>query len=179
MWGSFSHTDLLKRMVTAYDSMSLKEREDIDAISDWFEIASTAQDIETSLVRWHSILEFVAKRDGYDDNSLYPKMRASASMRVTKLCTDLGVELDDLDDSATVMAIRGRLRGDESPNGVRDRFKFTEIRDQLLHEGFEVFDKHGRDVLRARKRARALAERVLLAKMGIDYKQTRLGQLNM
>ena len=66
-------------------------------------------------------------------------------------------------------------------NGAR--FGFTTIRNTYIHDGFDIFvDLYGEgkedseEGLRQIRIARAFAERLLMGYMGIDFRETSLGQ---
>lgn len=156
-WGG-DHEGTLKTLVAAYDLLDAGVRSEVDRACGEFEIAATAGDIETSLIRWHSVVDFFSKRAGND--------KGNAGHRIVKTCDDLGVLLDDLVDTELAETLRA---------GGKGAFPFTDLRNRFVHDGFDVFDDRFDELLKARKTVRAVAERMLLARMGIGREGTHIG----
>ena len=144
-----AYTGALVRLVAAYERLDAEARRGVTRTCDEFQTASTAGDLETMLIRWHSVVDFYCKRTGLD------KVRP-AKRRIVETCERLGVRLDDL------------VPSDELLEPQTGAFGFTHLRNGFVHEGFDVFDGRGAELLEAINTARALGERMLLATLGID-----------
>lgn len=151
----------LSQLVAAYDALDAPGRTVVDRVCGEFEIAATAGDVETSLVRWHSVMDFFCKRAGYDEHG------QSTAKRVLKTCDAAGVRLDDLIDAAEL----ARVRNGEK----RAAFSFTTLRNAFVHDGFDVFDGRFADLCNAEEAARALAERLLLSLLNLGAEVGPLG----
>ena len=123
------------------------------------------------------MVDFFCKRAGFDDPSRYPKAKGypSAGMRMVATCDHFGVTIDDLVEIDTLRAVRGRIRTGKKEKGVDDRFSFTRLRDDFVHEGFDTFEGRYDEVSVCRGALRAMAERILAAKLGADISGTHVG----
>ena len=154
---------VLVELVRAYGAADPDTRSEVDLACTEFEIAATAGDIETSLVRWHSVVDFFCKRAGNDHYR-------NAGRRIVATCDGLGVWLGDLCDPE----LTSRLR----PSGTKkkgDAFPFTEMRNGFVHDGFGVFDGRWDELLEARRSLRAVAERMLLARLNANAGASHVG----
>lgn len=172
------HAKALRALVEAYDAAVPDTRANADLVCDQFEVAATAADVETSLVRWHSVVDFICKRAGFDDRSKYVGGRPTAAMRMVKVCDHLGVSIEGLVAPDTLEVVRDRLATGKHKKGKDDRFSFTRLRDDFVHEGFDSFDGLYGDVVEARASLRALAERLLAALLGAEISETHLGTVD-
>jgi hypothetical protein len=59
-----------------------------------------------------------------------------------------------------------------SPSGA---FTFTDLRNQFVHDGFDVFEVRNLEVHEATLTARAVAERVLLAELNLNAPLAHIG----
>lgn len=159
-WERRSHLDALQRLVEAYDALPAHDREEVDRACAEFEIASTAATIETSLVRWHSVVDFYCARS---EASRGETRRLKTKRRIVETCDAMGVDLAPL-VPADVLASKSK-----------GAFSFTDLRNQFVHDGFDVFDGRHDDLFEAVRTARAVAERMLLATLGLDGPVAHLG----
>ena len=146
---------MLQQLVKAYDALPAERRLPVERARAEFEIVSAAATIETTLVRWHSAIDFYCKRAGFD--------KGSAKMRIVGTCDALGVRLDDV------------VGADALRQPERGRFSFTDLRNQFVHDGFDVFDGRHEALFEAARVPRALAERMLLASLGLKEPVGHLG----
>lgn len=155
-----AHGKALQELVAAYDGL----REDARAVADKmcaeFEIAATSGDLETSLVRWHSVIDFGCKRA---EQARGESKRRKTKRRIIDTCAAMGVDLAQL-VGAEALA---------SPNN--GELSFTALRNQFVHDGFDVFERKGNELVDGVHDARALAERMLLAVLGLPAPLAYLG----
>jgi hypothetical protein len=59
------------------------------------------------------------------------------------------------------------------------KFTFTDLRNKYVHSGFDVFSGQYQYALKQRRIMRALTERLLLNRLGINYKDTHLGNVDL
>ena len=144
----------------AYDALDAEARETVDKMCDEFQIAATAGDLETSLVRWHSVIDFACKRS---EQARGEGEVRKAKRRIIDTCAAMGVDLAPLVGEETL----------ESPN--KGGLPFTDLRNQFVHEGFDVFEGKGDALVEGLHTARALAERMLLAILGLPAPLAYLG----
>ena len=150
--------DGLRQITEAFDRAEGTVRDEVLLACGEFAIAATAGDVETSLVRWHSAIDFFCKRAGMDSGS--------AGQRIVASCDALGVWLSDLADPRTIARLRAKKGG---------ALPFTQLRNAFVHDGFEVFDGRFDELLESRKTARAIAERMLLARLAAGASGSHVG----
>lgn len=144
-------TSFLPFMIDTYVELEDAKKTDVDEVIRSYRIATRAETIETSLVYLHSCLDLLKKM--FD----FPGMPFSRNIR--QACQKARVDLEDLVFTPSTKVI--------------DKFRFNEIRDAFLHDGFHI-DSY-EEVISEIRKMRALAERLLLSLMGIDYRKTRVG----
>ena len=152
-WERRSHLDALQRLVEAYDALPPTARRQVDRACTEFEIASTAATIETTLVRWHSVVDFYCARS---EVARGETRRLKTKRRIIETCDAMGVDLGPL---VPAEALASKSKG---------AFAFTDLRNQFVHDGFDVFDGRHDDLFEAVRTARAISERMLLATLGLD-----------
>lgn len=156
-----THQDALQMLIRAYDGLGPSDRATADLMCRQFEIASTAGDIETALLRWHSVVDFACKRSETARN--VEKQPSPMKRRITQTCSAMGVDLTGIVPEA------------ELANPNKGAFGFTELRNQFVHDGFDTFDGRGHELIDGLHTARAVAERMLLATLGLDAPLSYLG----
>lgn len=151
--------EAMQTLIQAYDRLDPAPRATADLMCSQFEIAATAGDLETALLRWHSVVDFTCKRFETQRNvEEKPKLKRS----IIETCDAMGVDLAAVVPAAELKSVRGA-------------FGFTKLRNQFIHDGFDVFDDQPRELIDALHTARALAERMLLATLGVNAPLSYLG----
>ena len=158
---SDTHEEALKTLIQAYDRLGSFERAAADLMCSQFEIASTSGDLETALLRWHSVIDFACKRSETARN--VEKRPSPMKRRITQTCLAMGVDLGGTVPEAEL----------EKPN--KGTFSFTDLRNQFVHDGFDVFEGRHHELIDGLHTARAVAERMLLATLGVDAPLSYLG----
>ena len=155
-----THGQAFQSLIQAYDALDAETRGTVDKMCDEFQIAATAGDLETSLVRWHSVIDFACKRS---EQARGEDARRKTKRRIIDTCAAMGVDLEPLVGQEAL----------ESPN--KGELSFTALRNQFVHEGFDVFEDAWDEVVDGVHAARALAERMLLAVLGLPAPLAHLG----
>ena len=139
------------KLIDAYFALDDTRKKTFDDVIYSYRIATRAKTIETKLIYYHSCLDLLKKSFGF------PKQ--PFSLKLKNACKQAKVDFSDLG----------------FPLGInnKDKFRFNEIRDTFLHDGFHI-DDHEEVIIETRK-MRALTERLMLSFLGIDYRETKLG----
>jgi len=145
--------EYIATLVDAYCTLSIDGRKVFDRVFRAYQLACIAQVIEVELIYWHSCLDLLRKQLGYGRNPFSEKLRSA--------CETNGISFDDLD----------LLMGKDDPT----KFRFTEIRNQYLHEGFLVEDYN--ELISEMRKMKALTERLMLHLLKLDYRQSPVGIL--
>ena len=146
----------------AYRQQPPSEREIIEGAVQNFVLANCAGTIETKLTFWYSCLDYLTEK-------VYKKKTKPFSKRLVKVCDDVGVIIDDLLETEVIEHWRGNK---ESENTC---FWFADARNRFIHHGLgNLLDEHYQ-VLDSVRNARALAERLILARLGISNHDLCLG----
>ena len=154
------HGEALRTLIQAYGTLDAETRATADKMCREFEIAATSGDLETSLVRWHSVVDFACKRSEQDRGET---RRLITKQRIIDTCDAMGVDLMQIVGSEAVAKPK------------KGEFSFTSLRNQFVHDGFDVFESKGSELVEGVHTARALAERMLLAVLGLDAPLAYLG----
>lgn len=140
----------------------------IDRCIENFKIANTAESLQSSFIHWHSCLDFFRK--------IHLESSTSFSKDLVRMFDAQGIPLDDLLDSSTVQELRDAIK-----QGKRKApaFDFTDLRNAYIHDGFEVFEGRAREASEMIRTMRALAERLLVKKAGLNPSETSLGDSSL
>jgi succinate dehydrogenase flavin-adding protein (antitoxin of CptAB toxin-antitoxin module) len=135
---------------------------EIDRAVENFKRANCAGVLEKKLVFWHSCLDHLTE-------NLYGFGNGPFSKRLIDACERGGIELDDLLDPKVVRHFQNDLDDDHNC------FWFVDARNRFVHDGLDALDNEYYQLTDAIQKARALAERLLLNKVGIDYRDLNEG----
>jgi hypothetical protein len=124
------------------------------------EISNCASTIETKLIHFHSCMDFFRKK--------YNKKCSNFSKDLIDLLDTNEIAIDDLVPKQQIDDIRNK----KSRNSA---FKFTQLRNGYLHDGFEVFEGDYKAVVKEVDIMRCICERFILKRMGINHEDTILG----
>lgn len=129
-----------------------------------FKIAQLGKTIEDSLVRWHSCLDFFKKRIGFGRNPFGKNLILALEK--------LGISIEDLIEKEEIQNVR---EGNKDEEGEWIKLSFNKFRDSYIHDGFDIFKGQYDEVIKSTRIMNAIAERMLLSQIGIDYRNTHLG----
>jgi hypothetical protein len=139
------------KIIEAYIALPTKERNEFDSVMRSYQLACKANIAEVKLIAWHSCLDLLKKQFGFGGMVFYEKL--------IEACRNQSVTYDDL----------RFIMGKDNPN----KFRFNEIRDKFIHEGFLVED-YG-ELIEETRKMKALVERLILKKLKLDYRGSKLG----
>lgn len=142
---------LLQKLIDTYFSLTVVGKNDFDDIIYSYRIATGAKTVETMLIYYHSCLDLLKKKFGFPDKPF--------SSQLQKACIEANVQLDDLSFPMS--------------KNKTGKFRFNEIRDSFLHDGFHIEDYQ--EVINETRKMRALTERMMLSLLDMDYRETKLG----
>lgn len=154
----------LQMLLERYEKLDPDKQKLVDRTIQNFKIANCSQTLDTKLIHWHSCLDFFIKALGVNENSF--------SKRLVKAFDEQNLEIDDLLPEKELKEIR---KGIQKEMKVND-FDFAELRNKYIHEGFDSLVGRYHEVIEHHRTMRALAERLLLNYMGVDYRDTSLGR---
>ncbi|RJQ57249.1 MAG: hypothetical protein C4517_17985 [Stygiobacter sp.] len=161
-----TRTDFEKRkktfelMVHSFEALSAEERLIILELIKNIEIANCSKTIETKLIHLHSCLDFFRKK--------YNKKSSSFSKDLITLLDENQINVSDLILEDVLGSIRNSIKN-------KSTFKFTQLRNSYIHEGFDAFEGNYDSVMRENKIMLSKCERFILNRMGINYTDTVLG----
>jgi hypothetical protein len=142
---------VLPKLIDAYIALDEDRKMTFDTVIYSYRIATRAKTIETKLIYYHSCLDLLKKSFGFSGKPF--------SSQLQNACKEAKVDFSDLEFPLSVKKV--------------DKFRFNEIRDAFLHDGFHIDDYQ--EVVRETRKMRALTERIILSFLGIDYRETKLG----
>lgn len=148
--------NLIPEITAKVLALGTNDRKNFDDIARCMILASIASTIEGSYIYWHSCLDLILKTVGYPAPAFSPKFIAA--------CEALNVQYDDLFPTPTKAEVN-----------AKQKFRFSEIRNEYIHEGLVMSDFY--EAFEQRTRMAAVSERMLLALIGIDYTTTPLGKV--
>lgn len=146
----------------------------LDTIVDGFKVANCCRTLETKFIHWHACLDFFKTHifKGLPSEDLNRiKNSMSFSMQLIHMLELSETSYKDLLEESVVEQILNAIEG----KGKSQDLSFTAIRNQYMHDGFHAFEGHWREASDLTRTMRALAERVVLGIVGIDFKNTSLG----
>ncbi|WP_263789929.1 hypothetical protein [Salinibacter sp.] len=146
----------------AYWTLSSEEKKKIDEVLDNFTIAYTRKTIETGLLYWHSCLDQICQ-------DLYGEDHRVFSKQIVATCDAAGIKVEDLLEEDVLDYWR------EDISGETQNFRFVNTRNTFVHDSLGANLEESQKVIEDRRVARALAERLLLAKIGVDPETVPLG----
>ncbi len=143
------------QMVSEFQKQKKDFKDAVRNIMDRFIIACRRTDVDTEVIYLHSCLDVIIK--------FFNIQGGSFSKRLLKVCQQNHVEWKDIYSSLTEECIEYH-KGD---------FPINKIRNDMLHDG--IYPNDYTEIFNAR----ALCERLILKILGIDYKDSGLGSVNI
>ncbi len=148
---------LLPQIVNSYFELTSDKRNTFSQAMHVYQLACIASVIEVQFVYWFACLDFLKKQTRVD-HRVHPKGK-HFSEKLKIACEQQGIEIEDL----------GLRRSSKMP----EMYRFVEIRNDYMHDGLMVEDYS--EMITERTKLKALAERLILKLLGIDYRETPLG----
>lgn len=148
-----------KEICDAYYDLNPSIRTDLDQAIENFKRTNCTGTLETKLVFWYSCLDHLTKIYSFG------RSRGSLSKRLVLSCKENDIEIGDLLDARVVRHFQERL--DDEHNC----FWFVDARNRFVHEGLDALHDESYQLIEAIRNARALAERLLLHKLGLDHNE--------
>jgi hypothetical protein len=162
-----SYRDILPTIVESYTLLEQQKRTEIDkAIMQLLIANKPNQPVDTELLYWHSCLDILVKL--LSEHRFDERKKQGFSRRLVLACEDAKIDWRDL---------YPYIRRDEIfSDDVKADFRITRFRNNIIHAGdypeFEEFS----EVIEENARAAALAERMLMRAVGVEYEGTPVGE---
>jgi hypothetical protein len=157
-WNRNALCELLPLFISRYLNLDEKKKKVFDSVCRCFKLACYVEAVDISFLFWHSCLDFLKGILGHPGQPFGAKLVAA--------CDGSNIDFEDLFPVPT----RAELLDGHAPK----RFRFTEIRNNYIHDGFIIEDFD--ELFTLRDKMRGLTERLLLRLLDIDYRQTPLGK---
>ncbi len=158
---------ILPLLVDRYASLDEETKTTLDkALRQLLVATKPNQPVETELVYWHSCLEVLTKILAKDRMKEFKYW--GFSKRLLQVCDDAKIEWMDLYPDIK----KEEVSLQQSPQ----KLEITSIRNAMIHDGdYPAMDKYDA-VFLENTRAAALAERMVMCVLGIDYSETPVGK---
>jgi hypothetical protein len=158
---------LVPKLVERYVALDHQKKLELDkAIKQLLVAAKPDQPIDTELIYWHSCLDILLKALSGDKAS--DRKYMGFSRKLVLACEEANIEWSDLYTDVS--------REDIFSDNLRADLRITTIRNNMIHHGdypnIDEFD----EVIAENNRAAALAERMILHMLGIDYRNSPVGK---
>ncbi|WP_103028051.1 HEPN domain-containing protein [Salinibacter altiplanensis] len=145
-----------KAVCQAYADIDSTVRPVVEQAIENFKRTNCTDTLETKLVFWYSCLDHLTEE-------LYDCDKGPFSKRLIDACEKAGVEIADLFNPKVVHHFR------EDLNDEHTCFWFVDARNRFVHDGLNALQDEPYRLIEATRNARALAERLLLSKLGINH----------
>jgi len=156
----------LKLLVDRYLMSKDNVREEIDKAIRQMVIGNRPdQAVESKLIYWHSALDIHIKIVAGE--KAREQRYEAFSKKLVLACEDAGIVWTDLYPYLT----RERIFSEEKAD-----FLITSLRNAMIHEGKYPDSKEYNQVFQENARAEALAERMVMRILGVDYEGTPVGE---
>ena len=160
------YRQIVPGLVTKYISLADQKKLDLDkAIKQLLVASKPAQPIDTELIYWHSCLDILLK--AISGESVVERKYIAFSRKLVLACEEANIEWVDLYPYVK----RDEIFSDD----VRADFRITTLRNNMIHEGNYPDPQQFGEVIAENSRAAALAERMILSILGVDYRNSPAG----
>jgi hypothetical protein len=158
---------VLPLLVERYSSLDGESKTTLDkALRQLLVATKPNQPVDTELVYWHSSLEVLTKILAKEKMKEYKYW--GFSKRLLQVCDDAKIEWMDLYPEIK----KEEVLLEQSPQ----KLEITNIRNAMIHDGdYPAMDKYDA-VFLENTRAAALAERMVMCVLGMDYRETPVGK---
>jgi len=163
---SKEYREFVPKLVDGYQLLEAQRKDELNkAIQQLLIAAKPDQPFDTELIYWHSCLDILIKILSGD--KFLDRKNIGFSKKLVLACEDAKIEWSDLYPYVKKEDIfSGTLRAD---------FKITTIRNNMIHDG-QYPNPNDFDVVFAENsRAEALAERIIIHILGVEYRGTPIG----
>jgi hypothetical protein len=164
---SKEYRDLVPILVEKYLALSDQKKVELNKAIKQLLIASKPdQPIDTELIYWHSCLDILLKILSGEKAS--DRKYTAFSRKLVLACEEANIEWADL--------YAYTRREDIFSDQIKADFKITIFRNNMIHHGNYPDDAEFPEVIAENNRAAALAERMVLHTLGVDYRNTPVGK---
>ena len=148
---------------SAFEELSEAKRDLVIDLLRNFEVANCSEFLETKLIFWYACLDRMLKK-------LLKVRGATFSARLVKACDNLDLHVFDLIEREVFDYWR-----DNSEEG-KSKFDFVESRNTFVHEGPWSKEDQILPLSTTVRNVRALAERMIMASLGLSHEGLSFGQ---
>lgn len=136
----FLYRENILDIFSAFEKLDIAKQKQIIKILYYFQIAYCSPTIETKLIHWHSCLDVLRKEYSYGNNKF--------SHSIVEIFDKNKIKIDDLVDSEKLDELRTYKK--------KGCFRFTELRNNYVHDGFDAFHGIYNEVINETSKLRAI-----------------------